>query len=215
MTNPTPPGTAYDFDGTAVRVATTGSLMYVDDPSGTKYPTLQKSIEDPTKNLIDPANGGFAHLGFLTDDAVEHEFKDSTEDISSWQGGVVRTVIKARDASFKLSSLETNRPTLELFYGAPVVKVASSAVYKLSVGARVARRRMITVFEFRDGVLSDGTTERVYRIILPASQVTDLESPKFKSSDAVEWGITIKALGTANDLVTLISNDELLAPKTS
>ncbi len=211
MTTPT----GYQFDNGMVRVATTGTIMYLDDNDGAKYGGVQKYLEDPSKNLVAADSGGLSHLGFLSDDAVEHEFSDDTQDITSWQGGVVRTVIKSRTASFKLASLETSRQALELFYGSTIVKAPVGTGFKLSVGSNVARRKLITCFEFKDGFLPDGVTERIYRIILPSSQVTELESPKFTASDAVTWGMTIKALGSGFDLVTLISNDPALAPPTS
>ncbi|GGM39558.1 hypothetical protein GCM10012275_08050 [Longimycelium tulufanense] len=195
----------YSFNNAAVRVATTGAIYFADDETGTRYDTLKDKVKKVDVALADT---DFQHLGFLSEDAVEHEFDDDIEDIPSWQGGIVRSIVKSRSATFKIASLETSREALSLFYGADVT--TDTGVHSLDVGANVARKKMICVFEFRDGHLPSGT-ERVYRIVLPSSQVTELESPKFTAGDAVTWGMTIKALGSRHPLLSIYTNDDQLA----
>lgn len=200
---------SYQFQNQAVRVASTGQVYYIEDDTGSKFPQLQAQLEDPNQPVQDITTHRFLQLGLLSEDALEHEFADEVEDIISWQKGVVRSIVKTRDATFKLAALETSRASLELFYGS-IMSTSPAGVSTLRVEGAVARRKMICVVEFQDGTLPDSTTPRIYRMILPSSQVSELESPKFSSGEAVSWGVTIKALGGFYDLITLVSNDPLL-----
>jgi hypothetical protein len=200
---------AYEFDNAAVRVASTGQVFYLEDDLGTIYPTVKAQLETPTTTIDSITGTPFNQLGLLSEDAVEHEFADETEDILSWQKGIVRTLITSRTASFTLAALETNRAALELFYGA-IMSIPAAGIGRIGVQSNVARKKMITVLEFQDGTLADGTTPKIYRLIMPSSQVTELESPAFTSASAVTWGVTIAALGSSHDLLTLITNDPVV-----
>jgi len=199
----------YEFNNSAVRVATSGAFYYCEDDLGVIYPTVKAQLEDPAIDIDTITAATFLQCGLLSEDAIEHEMADETEDITSWQRGVVRTLITSRAASFTLSSLETNRPSLELFYGA-IMSLPSAGVGRIGVQSSVARKKMIAIVEFIDGTLADGITPKRFRIIMPSAQVTELESPSFTSATAVAWGFTIQALGGSGDLLTLITNDPIV-----
>jgi hypothetical protein len=199
----------YEFNNAAVRVATSGAFYYCEDDQGLIYPTVKTQLEDPSIDIDSITTAEFRQCGLLSEDAIEHEMADETEDITSWQRGVVRTLITSRTAAFTLSSLETNKPSLELFYGS-IMTLPSAGVGRIGVQSSVARKKMIAIVEFIDGTLSDGTTPKRFRIIMPSSQVTELESPTFSSASAVTWGVTIQALGGSGDLLTLITNDPIV-----
>jgi hypothetical protein len=197
------------FKSENVRVAVTGRVYYA---QGAKYSEVKAQVEDISSNLdtIDK----FTALGNMSEDALEADFSDETENIVSWQSGNVRTIVKSREATMKCASLETSREAIQLFYGMSAENITSGAndgtVYK--VDAAVARPTMVAVFEFRDGKLADGTTDRVFRFVMPQSQVSEVEAPKFTSGEAVTWGVTFSALGDPSDgLLRLISNDTAMA----
>ncbi|MCZ0973164.1 hypothetical protein O1L55_20720 [Streptomyces albulus] len=190
-----------NFNSDAVRVAVTGSVYFSDKD----YADVKEKAEDCTIDL--GADPDFTHLGILTEDALEHEFKDDTEDVGSWQASTVRTIIKSRTASVKLASLETTRQALDLFYGTTTDNVTTKDKNTIfSVQASVARPRFVAVFEFQDGVTKSGDPI-VYRIVLPVGQVSEVESPKFTSGDAISWGVTINALSSSEGLMKVVTTD--------
>lgn len=138
--------------------------------------------------------GTWASLGTFTDDGVEHEFSEDTEDITSWQNGVIRTIVKGRSLTLKLKALESSPVVVETFYGSTLVGATDEMSATLKIKATVSRPREAFLFEWQDGAAV------TWRLLIAVGQVSDLESPSFKNSEAVTWGMTVKALGANGDL---------------
>lgn len=179
------------YNPETARVAVTGTIYKA--PLGTVMPLANASPAVAWKSL-----------GTFTDDGVEHSFSEDTQDITSWQNGIVRTVVKGRDLTLKLKALESTPLILETFYGSTVVAAADNLSANLKVKTTVSRPREAWLFEWVDG-------PNTWRLMIPVGQVTDLESPSFKNDEAVTWGLTIKALGANGDLAEwqIVDTDSL------
>ncbi|MFE7315140.1 hypothetical protein ACFU7T_18975 [Streptomyces sp. NPDC057555] len=173
---------AEGFNTDLVRVAVTGTIYTAE--TGTEIPAAGKPA-DMQK---------WKALGTFTDDGVEHNFEEDTEEVESWGRGTVRVIVKGRTLTLKLSALESSPGVLGAFYGAtPMVdKVAKSVT--LDIQPNVARPKEAYLFEWRDG------DDRVWRMFIPRGQVSEVESPKFSGGEAVSWGMTLHALGTGGSL---------------
>jgi hypothetical protein len=172
---------AEGFDTDLVRVAVTGTIYKA--PTGTAMPAPGAPV---------PAT--FVPLGTFTDDGVEHDFSEDTEEVKSWQRGTVRVIVTGRTLSLKLSALESSPAVLEDFYGATPVIDADKKTVTVSIQASVSRPKSTYLFEWKDG------DDKVWRMIIPTGQVAEVESPKFAATEAVTWGMTVQALGGGSAL---------------
>ncbi|WP_043471150.1 hypothetical protein [Kitasatospora sp. MBT66] len=170
------------FQPELTRVATGGALYKA--PLGTPLPAAGVTT-DLTK---------WTSLGTFTDDGVSHEFSEDTDEITSWQNGVVRTLVKGRKLTLKVSALESSKAVLETFYGSALTAGGDSKSGVLDIKATVSRPRETYLFEWQDAV------GQMWRLYIPVGQVSDVESPSFKNTEAVTWGFTLSALGNAGSL---------------
>ncbi|MEU7177030.1 MULTISPECIES: hypothetical protein [Streptomyces] len=173
---------ARGFNTDLVRVAVTGTIYQA--PPGTAIPATGVAI-DLKK---------WAPLGTFNDDGVEHGFEEDTEEVKSWQRGTVRVIVTGRTLTLKLSALESSPAVLEAFYGAVSVVDAESRSVLIAIKPNVARPKSAYLFEWTDG------DDRIWRLHIPSGQVSEVESPKFSSGEAVMWGMTLQALGGAENL---------------
>jgi hypothetical protein len=187
-----------DFTPQNVRVAQGGRLQFADPADNPTVPALWS----PTTSWGTP----WRSLGLFNEDAVEHTFSDETEEIVSWQRGVVRIVVTGRELTLALSALETSADVLEMFYGAAFVGVGSAGSYtagRMEISHNAVRKPVTLGFEWYDG--SNGAT---WRLEVPNATVAETENPTFTNSGAVEWGMTLRALGTEADyLAAWTTND--------
>ncbi|MGV9263155.1 phage tail tube protein [Kitasatospora sp. NPDC003701] len=169
-----------DLTKDTLRVATTGTLYIA--PPMTPMPNLTGA------QFADPA--GWTTLGLFSEDGVEHSFSEDTEDIKSWQAGVVRTLVTGRDLTLKFSALESRPAVLESFYGlAPgSIKSADGKSVRFEIKAAEKRKPFAALFVLHDG-------ESMWALHMDKAQVSEVESPKFTNSEAISWGMTAKALG--------------------
>ncbi|WP_433224469.1 hypothetical protein [Microtetraspora malaysiensis] len=168
------------FDTDLVRVAVTGTI-YKGAP-GTDIPAAGA-----------PTGSAWTPLGTFTEDGVEHGFSEDTQEIPSWQRGIVRVVIKGRKLTLKLSALESSPAVLGDFYGSVPVVDETTKTVTVPIAANAVRPKQAYLFEFVDD-------DAVWRLYLPTAQVSEVESPKFTSGDAVTWGMTIQAIGSSDNL---------------
>lgn len=184
-----------DLNSDRVRVAQTGRLFYSDPAAAAALPATWVA------GGAWPA--AWKSLGLFDEDAVEHSFSDDTDEITSWQRGVVRIIVKGRELTLKLSALETSVEVLEMFYGATFALQPGNTSAKLSISASAARKPVTLGFEWEDS--SSGALWRLY---VPRATVSDSDSPKFAGGDAVKWGVTLRALGSdAPSLAEWTTND--------
>jgi hypothetical protein len=173
---------AEGFNTDLVRVAVTGTIYQA--PQDTELPAAGEPTDLKT----------WSPLGTFNDDGVEHGFAEDTQEVKSWQRGIVRVIVTGRTLTLKLSSLESSPTVLEAFYGsAPVVDTGKKSV-TIDIKPNVARPKMAYLFEWKDG------EDKIWRMHIPTGQVSEVESPKFSSGDAVMWGMTLQALGGSENL---------------
>lgn len=186
-----------DFDPNKVRVAQTGRLFYQDAATSPTLPTAWTSgaaYASPWKSL-----------GIFNEDGVEHAFSDDTEDVTSWQRGIVRTIVTGRELTLALSALETSVPVLEMFYGAAFTAVGGSTptAGRLEIPHAANRKALSLAFEWEDS-----STAAIWRLLIPRAQVAEVENPTMNAQGALEWGMTLKALGSdAAYLAAWTTND--------
>ncbi|MCX4687294.1 hypothetical protein OG401_23830 [Kitasatospora purpeofusca] len=174
------PATPAIYQPELARVAVTGTVFKA--PLGTAMPLPGAAI-----------GASWSSLGTFTDDGVEHEFSEDTADVTSWQNGVIRTIVTGRSLTLKLKALESSPTVLETFYGSALVGATDKLSASLKIKATVSRPREAFLFEWVDG-------PNTWRLLVAVGQVSELESPAFKNSEAVTWGMTVKALGANGDL---------------
>ncbi|MFK0290326.1 hypothetical protein ACIQU6_07565 [Streptomyces sp. NPDC090442] len=169
------------YNKDAVTVAAVGRIYVA--PNETDFSGIDdlKGEDSPWKSL------GL----FDAETGVEHAFEEETEDIKSWQQGVVRTIVTSRDLTLKFLALETSPRTLELFYGLETgsIKPGADGSFTWKVGASAKRAPFSAVMVLEDG-------ETVISAYLRSAQVSEVEAPTFSAADAIKWGMTIKALGS-------------------
>ncbi|MGY1440160.1 phage tail tube protein [Streptomyces reniochalinae] len=167
---------AEGFNTDLVRVAVTGTIYKAE--TGAEMPAPGAAV-----------GAEFVPLGTFDDDGVEHEFSEDTEEVKSWQRGTVRVIVTARSLTLKMNSLESSPAVLEDFYGAIPEIDAETGSVTIDIKPSVSRPKSAYLFEWKDG------DDKVWRMLIPTGQVSEVESPKFSSAEAVAWGMTIQALG--------------------
>ncbi|MER5886803.1 hypothetical protein ABT160_23515 [Streptomyces sp. NPDC001941] len=173
--------TKQDYNKDAVTVASVGRIYVATEADGAAFAGVEDLTAEDSK---------WTSLGlFDAETGVEHAFEEETQDIKSWQQGTVRTIVTSRDLTLKFSALETSPRTLELFYGLAPGSIQDGASFEWRIGAAAKRERFAAVM-----VLEDGDT--VITCHLKSAQVSEVEAPKFTASNAVMWGMTVKALGS-------------------
>ncbi|MFD3956578.1 MULTISPECIES: phage tail tube protein [Streptomyces] len=192
---------AANFDSDLVKVATTGVMYVAKKADGVIAPKAEINTTTGAIELV--AAGAYAKegsaadkwstLGLFNDDGVEHEFSEDTEDVKSWQSGTVRTIITGRDLTLKFGALESSPRVLEAFYGLEPgsVKIEDGGKASFKIAANAKREPFAAFFVIRDG-------DMLWTMHMPNAQVSEVESPKFSSGQAITWGMTVKALGDAN-----------------
>ncbi|UJB43602.1 phage tail tube protein [Streptomyces sp. A1-5] len=171
---------AEGFNTDLVRVAVKGTIYMADN--GTEIPVAGSK-----------PGSTWTPLGTFNDDGVEHGFEEDTEEVKSWQRGVVRVIVTGRTLTLKLSALESSPPVLEAFYGTPPAIDTATKTVSFYIKPNVARPKAAFLFEWTDG-------DKAWRMHIPTAQVSEVESPKFSGADAVIWGMTIQALGGGENL---------------
>lgn len=178
---------AEGYNTALVRVATTGTIFKA--PVGTDMPEAGK-----------PVSSDWVPFGTFTDDGVEHEFSEETEEVNSMQRGVVRVITTQRTLTLSCPSLESSPAVLGEFYGSiPEIDAANQSV-EVRIKPHVARPKSAFLFEWRDG-------DAVWRMLIPVGQVSEVDSPTFSNSEAVSWAMTLQALGGGEDLAIWQIND--------
>ena len=164
-------------DVTKVGVALTGSVYVA--PVGTAAPTSQTSS----------LNAAFVEFGYISEDGVTQTLPVSGDAtfIKVWQGGAtVRIVRTAPDEfpTFQFTSIETNKTSLEKYYGATLTQTATEGA--LTVNTTVQRGNFAWVVDLVDGA----ELERLY---VPSGPVIEAGDRAFTNSDAIGYDITLEA----------------------
>ncbi|SRR6266540_1993961 len=170
-----------------VRVAVTGAVMTA--PRGTTQPTDATSAW-PT---------GWLDCGYVSDDGVEEEPDEDTEEVKAWQNAVVvRRVISSSEIKWKFTLIETKKTTLSLYHRGNTP--AATPPYRLDVKAPGPDPRMLGLD------IVDGTKH--YRVIVPLAEVSERGSIKYSSDEEIGYEVTISGYPDANQLVAIKYSDD-------
>lgn len=159
------------LDATNVAVAVTGAVSYA--PSGTAAPT----------DAVAALNVAYKDVGYISSDGVVETRDRSTQTIVAWQNSeVVRSVVTESSISVQFVMIETNKSSVELFYGATVSAVDGSV--EIKPGATGGRRSIVV--DYVDGA-------DMVRLYLPSAEVQDIGDQTLTSGDAVMFDVTVVA----------------------
>lgn len=146
-------------------------------PSGTTVPT------DATTALANT----YVDLGYVSEDGISNAVERSTEDVKEMGGNSVLniqtdfsdtfkfTLISSKDVNVKKAVFGDDKVTGTLAAGITTEVSADELPYK------------VWVFDF---VLSDGDIQRT---VIPSAKVSEIDEITYKNSDAIGYGITLKA----------------------
>jgi len=170
-----------------IRAAVSGAVMTA--PRGTTAPT------DATSAW--PA--GWLDAGYVSDDGVEEEPNEDTQEIKAWQNAaVVRRVISKSEIRWKFTMIETKKTTLALYHRGNTP--AGALPYRLDVKAAGPDPRMLGL-DILDGVLH-------YRIIVPLAELSDRSAIKYASDEEIGYEVTLSGYPDANALVAIKYSDD-------
>lgn len=128
---------------------------------------------------------GFSGLGYVGEGGVTESRDRSTNDIKAWQNAdTVRTVVTDASVSYSFKLIETNKATLELFYGGTATSTASDGNIKVVPASTGGRKSF--VIDVVDGA-------NLTRIYVPQGEITEVGDVVYSSGEEVGYEVTIKA----------------------
>ncbi|MGL5828198.1 MAG: phage tail protein [Angustibacter sp.] len=165
------------LDSSKVRVAVTGVVSVA--PTGTAAPT----------NASASLNAAFLDLGYISEDGITEARERSTEDLKAWQNGTtVRTVVTEGSLTFNFRMLETNKPAIELAYGATVTQTAAEGSFVVIPTSTGGRKSF--VFDVVDG-------SELRRIYVPQGEVTEVGEISYVNGEPIGYEVTVAAYADA------------------
>jgi len=156
-----------------VRVAVTGTIAR--GPVGATAPT----------GTTGPIPSGFDDLGFLDEKGFTEDPNKSAKSIKAWQNGTeVRTLVSDGKLTYKFRMIQTNKNTVETFYGTDVTQTNEHGTFVIQPTKTGGRHAWL--FDVIDGV-------NHRRIYVPEGEVTDTSAISYVGSDETGYEITISA----------------------
>jgi hypothetical protein len=157
-------------------------------PVGTAFPT------SPTVAW----GTGWVDLGYMHPDGLEEALGEDRTEINAWgEEAPVKTRVKSRDGSFKITFLETTADLLQLYY-------AVEATDMTSVAAAVGPPAVPQYLSFGTGQASPGIEralgidiiegDNIERIMIARVDVSDRGNRKRSADDASSFELTFKPL---------------------
>ena len=164
-------------DASKVGVAVTGSVYRA--PLATAAPTSQSTALD----------AAFVDLGYIGEGGVTQSLPSSGDStpIKAWQNGAtVRTVRSTSDdlPTFSFVALETNKETLETYYGSTVTQTATEG--SLVYNSQATRTAYSWVIDVVDGA----ELERIY---IPDGAVIEVGDRVYANGEPIGYEVTIEA----------------------
>jgi len=158
------------LDSSNVRVAVTGAVSV--GPTGTTAPT-----DADTALAV-----GFVDLGYVGEDGVTETRDRSTDTIKAWQNAaIIREVVTEAKLSYNFVLVETNKATVELFYG---TTVAADGSIVINPGSGSGRHSL--VLDVVDG-------DEVIRAYIPEAEVTEVGDQVYASGEPIGYEVTVTA----------------------
>lgn len=172
-----------------VRLAPFGHVYVA--PVGSTIPTSTTS----------PFNASWRELGYVSEDGVAFTPSVDINDINAWQSKVpVKRSLTGIDFDVKFTLLQTTQLASSLFFfGEDWTVAGSDATLSVTSNPTLDERALAVEYTDDEGNLN--------RIILPRALVTDREDLTLNRSDAVQWGVTLKALDQGGVVVLVQSNN--------
>jgi hypothetical protein len=157
------------LDSENVNVAVTGAVSYA--TTAAPAPTTADGVLD----------AAFRDVGYISEDGVVETRDRSTGNVVAWQGSkVVRSVVTESSISVQFTMIETNRNSVELYYGSPVNGADGSV--EIDPGETGGRRAMVV--DYIDG-------DKFVRLYLPQAEMMEPGESNLTSGDAVGLDVTI------------------------
>lgn len=122
----------------------------------------------------------FKDVGIIDENAVNQALSNSTNNIKSWSGAIVRTVQTESGLTFQFTMIETNDEALLAYYGAGNYS-----------GGRILVTNILPAAEAWVIDVLDGLDK--LRIVVPNGQVTDRGDVAYKNGEAVGYQVTVTA----------------------
>lgn len=130
---------------------------------------------------------GWTEVGYLDDSGLTVAHSDEVSDIKAWQrADIVRKVVTSSDVTFQFNMLETNKQSVELFYGV----ATESGGAALNEKGMVIKRQPF-VLDVIDG-------DQIHRMYLPAAEVTERGDQEITSENAIKYTVTLTAYPDSN-----------------
>lgn len=155
--------------------------MFYTAPAGTALPT----------SPLDTLAADWTEAGVITADGADWDTGKDSDALRNWAKEVERLVSSDEGGTVQTSIMETTKRALEVIFGAGnVTYTAADATHgnitSVTVAPGVSAPPMAFLFLMKDGddAMLLGTSKGIVR---------DLDTVGFKSTDAIEWGITIEA----------------------
>lgn len=171
------------FNADAIRVANNGQFVV----GGTTIPALT-----PSQNTLTTFASPWVSLGVFNEDGVEHAMDEAKKEITTWQLGLIRTIVTGRKLSVKVGAMESSAPVIERYYGGEFVLTGTvpNQVARLDIENTAPRPIEKGCFEWLDSA-----TGAVWRLVLDRAQVGEVENPTFNAQGALEWKMSVDGLG--------------------
>ncbi|QGZ53368.1 phage tail protein (plasmid) [Streptomyces sp. QHH-9511] len=142
---------------------------------------------------------GWVDLGYMHPDGLEEALGEDRTEIPAWgEEAPVKTRVKSRDGSFKLTFLETNAELLQLYYAVLADDMTATAATSGNPG----------FISFGTGQASPGIeralgidiieSDDIERIMIARVDVSDRGNRKRSADDASSFELTFKPLAAPN-----------------
>lgn len=151
---------------------------------------------------VDAAFGAeWTELGYVSEDGVSFTPSVDINDINAWQSKVpVKRSLTGIDFDIKFTLLQTTQKASSLFFfGEDWAVTGSNSKLTVTSNPTLDERALAVEYTDDEGNLN--------RIILPRALVTDREDLTLNRSDAVQWGLTFKALDLDGTVIVVDSNN--------
>ena len=157
-------------------------------PIGTSFPT------GPTVAW----GTGWVDLGYMHTDGLEEALNEDRTEIQAWgEEAAVKTRVKNRDSTFKITFLETTAELLQLYYAVQAADMTSTPAVTgppavpqfLSFGTGQASPSVETALGI--DIIED---DEIERIMIARADVSDRANRKRSAADASSFELTFKPL---------------------
>lgn len=173
-------------DADNIKIGVKGRAYVAD--VGTTFPTTP----------VDAWGTGWVDLGYMHPDGLEEALGEDRTEIQAWgEEAPVKSRVKSRDGSFKLTFLETTAAILQLYYAVQASDMTSTA-------AAVGPPAVPQFLSFGTGQASPGIEkalgidiiegDEIERIMIARVDVSDRGNRKRSADDSSNFELTFKPL---------------------